>query len=77
MILDTRIANCHFLPPPLTRLPTAASLAAVEALAQQELYFAGGDIDNAFYRIGVPACAALSQKSRPNMIAVMWWMELR
>ena len=57
MVLDTRVCNCFFREPPLTRLPTAAALASIEARDQFEVYFAGGDIDNAFYRIRVPDSA--------------------
>ncbi len=58
LVLDTRVANCHFKPPPSVRLPTAAALCSIECAAQQEIYFAGGDIDNAFYRISIPPAAA-------------------
>ena len=54
MILDTRVVNAHFIDPPKTRLPTAAALTGFESVAGQELYIAGGDIDNCFYRFEVP-----------------------
>ena len=55
IILDTRIVNCLFQDPPKVRLPSSAAFAAVESRAET-LYFAGGDIDNAFYRIAAPKC---------------------
>ena len=54
VILDTRIVNCLFKKPPKTRLPTPAALTSLETIAGQEVYFAGGDIDNCFYRIKAP-----------------------
>ena len=54
VILDTRVVNCCFQEPPTTRLPSACALSSIETLYQHEAYFAGGDIDNAFYRISVP-----------------------
>eukprot|EP00959_Pyramimonas_sp_CCMP1952_P178802 3737445-Pyramimonas_sp.AAC.1 len=33
IIFDTRAANCKFLDPPATRLPSAASFGAIEAPA--------------------------------------------
>ena len=57
MILDTRVVNCLFKDPPKTRLPSAGSLTSLECQADETLYFAGGDIDNCFYRIAAPDSA--------------------
>ena len=57
VILDTRIANCYFRKPDKTRLPTAAALSSFESTPGESIYFCGGDIDNAFYRVEAPACA--------------------
>ena len=57
LVLDTRVSNCYFKPPPGVRLPTAAALSSMECEANQEVYFSGGDIDNAFYRVRAPGCA--------------------
>ena len=55
LVLDTRVANCWFKDPPKARLPTASALCGIEAAPGQDLYFAGGDIDNCFYRFEAPA----------------------
>jgi len=57
LILDTRVANCHFRAPPRVSLPTGGALGSLECLPGEQLYFAGGDIDNCFYRIAAPAAA--------------------
>ena len=55
LVLDTRLANCHFgPPPPHSQLPTAAALASIEARDGEEFYMAGGDIECAFYRMSIP-----------------------
>ena len=54
LIFDTRIANCTFHEPPSTRLPTSAALSGIES-DSQENYVATGDIECAFYNIGIPA----------------------
>ena len=57
LILDTRTVNCLFVDPPKTKLPSAAALTSIESVPGEPLYFAGGDIDNAFYRFEAPAVA--------------------
>ena len=57
MILDTRIANCFFKSPPHTDLPTASAMSNIETRPGEFVYFSGGDIDNAFYRITAPDVA--------------------
>ena len=57
MILDTRVSNCFFKTPPKTRLPTASAMSSLECKGDEEVYFSGGDISNAFYRITVPESA--------------------
>ena len=55
LILDTRLANCDFLPPWHTALPSAAAWSGLELNADDPLLLAQTDVNNAFYRIGVPA----------------------
>ena len=57
MILDTRIVNCFFKDPPKTRLPSASALTSFECSEGEDLYFSGGDVNNAFYRIAAPESA--------------------
>ena len=57
LIFDTRIVNCLFVDPPKTKLPSAAALTSIESVPGEPLYFAGGDIDNAFYRFEAPVIA--------------------
>ena len=54
VIFDTRMVNCYFQDPPKTRLPTSAAFTHIETLPDQQIYFGGGDIENAFYRIQAP-----------------------
>jgi hypothetical protein len=55
LILDTRIANCDFLPPWHAALPSAAAWSGLELNGHDPLLLAQTDVNNAFYRIGVPA----------------------
>ena len=57
VIFDTRIVNCYFHDPPKTRLPTAASFTSIETTPGDEIYFGGGDIEKAFYRVKCPDIA--------------------
>ena len=54
IILDTRDFNGVFAPPPYTGLPTAAALTAIETNPDESVWFAGSDISDRFYRLGVP-----------------------
>ena len=47
IIFDTRVANCRFVDPPSTRLPSPSAFASLEAEGGP-LYVASGDLDVAF-----------------------------
>ena len=55
LILDTRLPNCDFLPPWHAALPSAAAWSGLGLNADDPLLLAQTDVNNAFYRIGVPA----------------------
>ena len=57
VIFETRVVNCFFKDPLKTRLPTAASSTSIETTPGEQIYFGGGDIENAFYRILAPELA--------------------
>ena len=54
IILDTRDVNGVFAPPPYTGLPTAVALTAIETDPDETVWFAGSDVSDCFYRLGVP-----------------------
>ena len=54
IMFDTRWANQGFPPPPRTQLPTAAAFSKLEGAECDVRYFNAGDIQNAFYAIGIP-----------------------
>ena len=54
LISDTRVANCQWVAPAATTLPTAGSLASVELPAGATPWVAQGDVANAFYHIELP-----------------------
>ena len=54
LIFDTRTANCDYVAPPSTRLPTAAAMGNLEC-PEGDMYLCSGDIECAFYRMRVPA----------------------
>ena len=56
-VFDTRVANCFFGNPPRTSLPSPQRLSSLKSRVREQLYFAGGDIDTAFYRMSAPKCA--------------------
>ena len=57
MILDTRLLNTCFREPDHTALPTPACYAGMEIPEVGHLWLAQMDVDNAFYRIRLPAGA--------------------
>eukprot|EP00959_Pyramimonas_sp_CCMP1952_P311943 6528439-Pyramimonas_sp.AAC.1 len=57
LIIDPRRVNDLFEAPAHTVLPTAGAWSALETPMDQELHLAQADVDNAFYRIGLP-CGA-------------------
>ncbi|CAK0791906.1 unnamed protein product, partial [Prorocentrum cordatum] len=54
LIIDPRRVNDLFEAPAHTVLPTAGAWSALEVPMDQELHLAQADVDNAFYRIGLP-----------------------
>jgi len=54
LIFDTRIANCVFVEPPHTELPTSAAFSKLEAPVGTPIYLAQSDLDNAFYHLLLP-----------------------
>ena len=54
IILDTRDVSCLFYTPPHTPLPTGAALGSIESDGDRYMFFAGADISDYFYRLGVP-----------------------
>ena len=54
LIFDTRTANCDYIDPPSTRLPSAAAMSHLECPGGP-MYLCSGDIECAFYRMRVPA----------------------
>ena len=54
LIFDTRLINLMFHTPPSTRLPSAAAFSQTECRGDKPLYFASGDLANAFYTLGLP-----------------------
>eukprot|EP00959_Pyramimonas_sp_CCMP1952_P410021 8593112-Pyramimonas_sp.AAC.1 len=53
IIFDTRVANCRFVDPPSTRLPSPSAFASLEAEGGP-VYVASGDRDVAFYHMQLP-----------------------
>ncbi|CAK0857972.1 unnamed protein product [Prorocentrum cordatum] len=53
VIFDARVCNYSFKDPLSTRLPTASSLSQVET--DGPVFVAAGDINAAFYRMGLPS----------------------
>jgi hypothetical protein len=53
IIFDTRVANCRFVDPPSTRLPSPSAFASLETEGGP-LYVASGDLDVAFYHMQLP-----------------------
>ena len=54
LVIDTRVANCHFIEPHHVSLPTAAAMSNLECDIDDNLWAAQIDVDNAFYRIAMP-----------------------
>lgn len=53
-IWDTRRANCHFEPPPLTHLASGEALADITVPAGRSLRFLSGRVDVCFYQYELP-----------------------
>ena len=54
LVLDTREANCLFVRPWHSALPSPAALAAVRGEPGEQVFMAQTDVDNAFYRVSLP-----------------------
>ena len=54
IIFDTRVVNTYFKTPPSTRLPTSSAFSSLET-SDKPVYVASGDLDCAFYRLGLPS----------------------
>ncbi len=54
LIMDCRRSNCHFEDPLPVSLATGESLSRVESMADQPLYMASADLQNAFYTLEMP-----------------------
>ena len=55
MVLDCRRSNQRFQPPPSVSLFSAAGFSDLEVPKDTPLYFAGVDVQNAFYQRKLPA----------------------
>ena len=55
LIIDARQCNACFRDPPRTQLPSPSSIGRLESDSQERLFFAAGDIENAFYGMKMPA----------------------
>ena len=74
LIFDTRVANTNFVDHPATQLPTASTFGRMEA--PEGLYFAQGDLNNAFYCIEVDAGLSEYFSLKPVRAASVGIMEL-
>lgn len=54
IIFDTFAVNGRFRDPPQTRLPTSSALGGLETDARVPVWYAGSDIADCFYHIGIP-----------------------
>eukprot|EP00438_Fugacium_kawagutii_P029326 Skav216048 [mRNA] locus=scaffold2930:320754:324087:+ [translate_table: standard] len=54
LILDCRRSNCYFEEPTTTRLATGDAMSKIELEADQGLFVASADLQNAFYTMAMP-----------------------
>ena len=55
MVIDCRVANCHFTPSQPVSLPTSGGLSQMRLDAGREVHIGHFDLRDAFYQIGLPA----------------------
>eukprot|EP00959_Pyramimonas_sp_CCMP1952_P317186 6638679-Pyramimonas_sp.AAC.1 len=54
--MDCRRSNQHFVDAPKVHLFSGSNFAEVEVPEGRQLFYAGGDVQNAFYQHRMPAC---------------------